>query len=269
VSPAEDFLGGMARASRERASGLDVRELERAVRDLAPSRQLELTHSFDLIAEIKRSSPAHGTLAREEGSVLAERARAYAEGGACALSVLTEPTRFDGALAHLALASGTCARPVMRKDFLVEPVQLFEARVASADGVLLIARLLADAELAEMIATARALGLFVLLEAFDAADLARAAAHVPPAGGPAFLLGVNARDLVTLAVDRERALALAARLPRGVPAVAESGIETATDARAAARAGYGLALVGTALMRAANPRARVEELLAAGREERT
>lgn len=270
MKPVTDFLSGMAHASRERARGLDLAELRRSVRDLPPPRPLRLTAgSFELIAEIKRSSPANGALAREDGAALARRAEAYAEGGACALSVLTEPTRFDGALEHVALARAACALPVMRKDFLVEPAQVLEARSAGADGVLLIARLLADNELAEMIAAARALGLFVLLEAFDEADLERAVAHVPRAGGPTFLLGVNARDLATLGVDSARAFALGTRLPRGVPAVAESGIETGADARAAARAGYGLVLVGTALMRAADPRARVAELLAAGREERT
>lgn len=263
-----DFLESMAEASRARACALDARELARVVRDLPPARPLALRRAFELVAEIKRTSPANGVLAREDGEALARRAHAYEAGGACALSVLTEPTRFGGALAHLALARGACALPVMRKDFLVTPAQVLEARAAGADGVLLIARLLADAALAEMLATARDLGLFVLLEAFDERDLERAAAHVPPAGGPAFLLGVNARDLATLAVDGARLLTLARHLPRGVPAVAESGLESPDDVGAAVRAGYRAALVGTTLMRAADPRARVAELLAAGREVR-
>jgi indole-3-glycerol phosphate synthase len=261
-----DFLSGMAGASRARARALDVRELERALRDLPPPRPLVLRRSFELIAEIKRSSPANGVLTREDDAALVRRARAYEAGGACALSILTEPTRFDGTLAHLALARGACELPVMRKDFLVAPAQLLEARAAGADGVLLIARLLTDAELTEMLAAARALGLFVLLEAFDEHDLERAALHVPSPGGPAFLLGVNARDLATLDVDRSRFSELARRLPRGVPAVAESGIESVDDARSAARAGYRALLVGTTLMRTADPRTCVAELLTAGRE---
>jgi len=269
MKPPRDFLDAMARSSRARAEALSGDELARLARDLAPPRPLVLAPAgFDVIAEIKRVSPALGALAREDEDGLARRARAYAAGGACALSVLTEPERFEGALAHLALARSVCALPVMRKDFLVAPAQLLEARVAGADGVLLIARLLADGLLAEMVALARSLGLFVLLEAFDQADLERALAHRPATAAPEFLVGVNARDLATLTIDRTRMLALARHLPGEVRAVAESGIASGADARAAARAGYRAALVGTELMRAADPRARLAELLGAGREQR-
>jgi indole-3-glycerol phosphate synthase len=264
MSSEAGFLGAMARASAARAERLDAPELARRARDLPPTRRLALGAGFELIAEIKRVSPALGTLAQEDDAALTRRARAYAEGGACALSVLTEPGRFGGALAHLALARDAGV-PVMRKDFLVAPAQVLEARAAGADGVLLIARLLSDARLVELLAVARELGLFVLLEAFDELDLERALAFRPATAGDEFLVGVNARDLATLGVDRERALALARLLPRGVPAVAESGIESDDDARAAVRAGYRLALVGTALMRAADPRARTAELMRAGR----
>jgi indole-3-glycerol phosphate synthase len=281
MKPQTGFLATMERESRARARALGSAqrsELVQRARDAAPARRLRLDpRGFDLLAELKRRSPANGVLATGGDENLRARARAYAAGGACALSVLTEPTRFDGALAHLGLARAASALPVMRKDFLVDPVQVLEARASGADGVLLVARLVPEALLSELLACAREHGLFVLVEAFDADDLARTLALRPreeeTEGGEeeetgAFFVGVNARDLVTLAVEPQRALELARRIPRGLPSVAESGIERPSDARAAARAGFSLALVGTALMRAPDPRALVEELLAAGREER-
>lgn len=270
MKPLDGFLGEMERTSRARvrALGSDARRaLARRARESAPPRPLRLDlRGFDLVAEIKRRSPALGELATEDEPALAARARAYAAGGAAALSILTEPTRFDGDLAHLELARAAVELPLLRKDFLVDPVQVLEARAHGADGVLLVTRMLDDVRLAELLACAREHGLFVLLEAFDEADLAR----VPPGReGDVLLVGVNTRDLATLAVRPERILALASKLPRGFAAVAESGIEGPADVRAAARAGYALALVGTALMRAPEPARAVAELVAAGREERT
>jgi len=223
---------------------------------------------FDLIAEIKRSSPAEGAL--QVDTDVAARARGYGMAGAAAVSVLTEPVRFGGSLDDLGAAA--CALyqhrvPAMRKDFLVDPWQVLEARAAGAGGVLLIVAMLADVVLAEMLATAREQGLFVLLEAFDEADLERAAGVLTAApGGPLLLVGVNTRDLRTLAVDPGRLARLAPRLPAGVPAVAESGLQVAADAAAAAALGYRLALVGTALMRAADPERLAAAMIAAGRQ---
>lgn len=269
-----DFLAEMARASRARARELAVRttraELARRARESAAPVGLALApEGFDVIAEVKFASPSAGELSDGAGADrAAARARAYAAAGACAVSVLTEPERFGGDLAHLEAAAGATRLPVMRKDFLVDPLQILEARAAGASGVLLIARLLPGSALQELLACARELHLFVLLEAFDEADLERCASVPLDAGGPGLLVGVNARDLATLAVDRRRSARLAARLPHGVPAVAESGIDGPEDARAAAAAGYELALVGTALMRAADPGAAIAALLAAGREGR-
>ena len=222
---------------------------------------------FDLIAEIKRISPAEGELG--PGDDVVGRAGVYAAAGAAAVSVLTEPARFGGNLGDLGAAA--CALypagvPAMRKDFLVDPWQILEARAAGAGGVLLIVAMLSDAALGELLATAREHGLFVLLEAFDEADLERAANFLGgAAGGVPVLVGVNTRDLRTLAVDPARLARLAPHLPPHVPAVAESGLHTAADAAAAAALGYRLALVGTALMRAADPGKHVAEMLAAGR----
>lgn len=265
------FLARMAEGSLARvraARGLQSEaELLAACREAPSSPPLRLGR-FELIAEIKRHSPAEGALASKVD--VAARARRYALAGAAAVSVLTEPERFGGSLEDLRTAAGVLhdeGIPAMRKDFLVDPWQVLEARIAGASGVLLIVAMLDDAVLAEMVATAREHGLFVLLEAFDEPDLERAARQLPGApGGPPVLVGVNTRDLRTLAVDPGRLARLAPCLPGGVPAVAESGLHTPADAAAAAALGYGVALVGTALMRAADPCALLAAMHAAGIE---
>lgn len=275
TSPAGAFLEQMAKASRERARALAARmspaTLERRALAAAPPPALTLSRlGFDLLAEVKFASPSNGRLATASGTGAAvERAGLYASAGAAAISVLTEPTRFAGDLAHLQAAARTVRVPVLRKDFLVDPLQVLEARAAGAGGVLLILRLLDDETLASLLDTARSCGLFTLLEAFDARDLERAGRVLedrPQAARNApILVGVNARDLETLAVDRERLLALAPSLPQGAVCVAESGIESVADTRAVAAAGYRLALVGSALMRAREPASAARELLSAGR----
>jgi indole-3-glycerol phosphate synthase len=182
--------------------------------------------------------------------------------------VVTEPSAFRGSLSDLEDAARAVKVPVMRKDFLVDPYQVLQARAAGAGVVLLILRLLDDARLVEMLDAAGQAGLAVLLEAFDADDLARAAAVTPLAGrlGIPVLVGVNARDLDTLSVDAARLGALADALPPDVPAVAESGIRSAEDAGRLAELGYRLALVGTALMRTPDPTGLVGDLLRAGRQ---
>jgi indole-3-glycerol phosphate synthase len=270
ISPADDrhamsdFLKLMAAASAERAA--DVPRYRSADLD-KPVVPLTLG-GFELIAEIKARSPAEGRLAGAAQDRVA-RARQYATGGAAAISVLTEPSRFDGELSHLSEVAGAVpALPVMRKDFLVEPAQVLEARAAGASGVLLIACMLSDAKLRAMLDTAFEHGLFVLLESFDAADIERLHAFLTPrdldaAAANRLLFGVNARDLRTLAVDPARLESLAARLPAG-PTVAESGLRTAADAAAAALYGYTLALVGTALMRSEDPAALIGAMRRAG-----
>jgi indole-3-glycerol phosphate synthase len=268
----EDFLAAMARASRERV----VREralhpqqrLQAQAEATPPPPRLALSKSgFDLIAEVKLRSPVAGALGDADADISA-RVRDYADAGAAAISVLTEPSRFDGALSHLArAASGLAGRiPVMRKDFLVDAYQVHEARAAGAGGVLLILRMLPRAELELLVEAASQLGLFALLEAFDEADLQLAAELVRlHARHASLLVGVNCRDLVTLKVVPGRLEALAPLLPRAVPCVAESGVATERDAARVAAAGYDLALVGSALMQAADPLSQAATLLAAGR----
>jgi indole-3-glycerol phosphate synthase len=255
-------------ARRERSEAALERETRHA--PAAPALRLD-PRGFDLIAEFKLRSPAAGRLGAAAQSV-GSRVTEYARAGAAAVSVLTEPARFDGALEHLASAASALAPlgvPVMRKDFLVDPYQVLEARAAGAGGVLAIVRMLSRAELDALLDCARALGLFVLLEAFDAHDLElaceRIAAHTAPSP---LLAGVNCRDLATLEVSPRRLLELAPLLPPAVPCVAESGVNSAADARAIAAAGYQLALVGSALMRGDDPSALARTLLAAGRSAR-
>jgi len=266
----------MAARSRVRAEAAEHRRpaepLARRVAGLPPPPPLRLSaQGFDLIAEVKRRSPSVGTLASSSLKI-ATQARNYARGGAAAVSVLTEPAEFAGDLEHLKEAAAASAPvPAMRKDFLVSPYQLLEARAAGAGGALLIAAMLSDHELRAMLQAAVGLGLFALVEVFDLPDLRRAVGHIA-ATGPAvqdgrcrMLLGVNCRDLRTLEVDFGRFAALAPHLPRGVPCVAESGVESAAQAARVAGLGYGVALVGSALMRAPDPGSLARELLAAGR----
>ncbi|HXQ32054.1 MAG TPA: hypothetical protein VN790_08845 [Steroidobacteraceae bacterium] len=269
-----DFLAGMARASGARVAEAREQEPDAALRlraigaPAAPPLRLDRT-GFDLIAELKLRSPAQGILAAV-GDDIERRVRAYARAGAAIVSVLTEPDRFAGSLAHLARASTALAAlgvPAMRKDFLVDPYQLLETRAAGAGGALLIVRMLGRSQLAELIAAAAELKLFVLLEAFDAADVATAAELAAGWRGrrEECLLGINSRDLATLEVAPQRLESLGSLLPGAFPRVAESGVVTAADAGRLAGCGFTLALVGSALMLAADPEALARDMIASGR----
>ncbi|MBS0365945.1 MAG: indole-3-glycerol-phosphate synthase TrpC [Proteobacteria bacterium] len=268
-----DFLTQMAAGSRARAYATlarhSIEELTALAQAAPAAPALRLDPSgFDLIAEMKLRSPAAGRLSgpREDP---AQRVAGYAAAGAAAVSILTEPTRFDGSLDHLAAAAPVLAAravPAMRKDFLVDPCQVLEARIAGAGGVLVILRLLPRPEIEALLACAAQQGLFVLLEAFDAADIELLHELLAIPGPRARLLaGVNCRDLSTLAIVPRRLIELAPLLPQGVPRVAESGVLGADDARRVAQAGYQLALVGSALMQGGDPVPLARALLAAGR----
>ena len=268
----EDFLAGMAASSARRVAAARERvpEAQLMQRALASARPPALQLSaagFDVIAELKLRSPALGALDAGAPDVEA-RIAGYAEHGAAAVSVLTEPDRFDGALEHLERASRVLQGriPAMRKDFLFDAYQIAEARVAGAGGVLVILRMLARPALEALLQRAAELELFVLLEAFDERDIALGAELVERhCATLSLLLGVNCRDLVTLQVVPGRLEALAARLPDTVPRVAESGVDTPQAAAQLAQAGYQLALIGGALMKAADPAQLLGAILAAGR----
>lgn len=268
-----DFLTQMARSSAARVAEAARREpigaLERRARATPAPPPLRLSPSgFDVIAELKLRSPAAGALEGGETD-RPGRVAAYARAGAAAVSVLTEPSRFDGDLEHLREAAavlGALGVPAMRKDFLVDPYQVLEARAAGAGGVLLILRMLERARLAQMLEAAAAQGLFVLLEAFDGRDLELAAELLEgPRRSAPVLIGINCRDLVTLSVVPGRFADLAGLLPRGVPAVAESGVATPADACRVRGLGYRLALIGTALMASTDSTALLSQILAAAR----
>jgi len=270
---AADFLAGMAASSRERSEAaqarMSARELRARIADLPAAPVLRLDH-FDLIAEVKLRSPAVGLLKTAAEEDIGARVSGYALAGAAAVSILTEPSRFDGSLADLengARALRALGIPAMRKDFLVDGYQVLEGRAAGAGGVLAIIRMLDRPALELLVDTALELGMFVLLEAFDEADIEIAHALIAArrAHRHLLLVGVNSRDLVTLKVVPGRLDALAASLPRDVKRVAESGVATAADAARAAANGYDLALVGSALMSAGDPAALARDMLAAGR----
>jgi indole-3-glycerol phosphate synthase len=257
----------LVREARSRLPEARLRSL--AASTPSPLRAPAATRGFDLIAELKLRSPSMGDLSERTSDPL-QRLEDYARGGAAIASVLTEPERFDGRLEHLQQAATRLrphAVPAMRKDFLVDPYQVVEARAHGGSGVLLIVRMVPRARLVEMLDCAAEQGLFVLLEAFDRNDLAIAAdvAAERRARAEQVLMGLNCRDLESLAIDFGRFAQLREALPAQWPAVAESGVITAQDARRVVELGYRYALVGTSLMQRADPSAAVAELLAAGR----
>jgi len=207
----------------------------------------------NVIAEHKRRSPSRGAI--REDLAPADVARRYAAAGAAALSVLTEEAFFGGRIEHLVQAREATRLPVLRKDFVVDPWQVFEARAAGADALLLIVAALGDAELERLLATTREAGLEALVEVHDRAELDRALA----AG--AAIVGVNQRDLRTLAVTPGAAAALAPAIPDEVVAVAESGIRTGADVRRLRDAGFDAFLVGEHLMSAPDPGAALRTLI--------
>jgi indole-3-glycerol phosphate synthase len=252
------YLADIVAAHRARADadGRDLAALlEQAASTPAPRDFVgALTGSgLSCIAEIKRRSPSKGDL--DPGLQPDLVAKDYVTGGAACLSVLTDVEFFGGSPDDLVAARAASGLPVLRKDFTVQEADVADARLMGADAVLLIAAALSDAELQACSARAEALGLAALVEVHDEEELARAL------GAGAGLVGVNQRDLRTFQVDHERARAMAAHIPSGVVAVAESGIRNAADAQRLAAAGYDAILVGETLMRAADRPAQLRELV--------
>lgn len=231
-------------------------ELHARAADAAPTRgfarALRSPAEVRVLAEIKRRSPSAGAI--RAGADPAEIARAYAAGGAAALSVLTDQEYFDGSLAALAAAREAVELPLLRKDFIVDPLQVVEARAAGADAVLLIVRILEDAQLVELGGLAKELGLDTLVEVHDRDELSRALA----AG--ASLVGINNRDLRTFTTNLDLSLEVAPTVAEGVTLVAESGIRTAEDVRRLGEAGVDAVLVGESLMRQPDVRAAAAAL---------
>jgi indole-3-glycerol phosphate synthase len=216
-----------------------------------------------LIAEIKKASPSKGLLRHKFDPL--ELASIYAENGATAISVLTDKKYFQGSLAYLSQIRAQLQsslgedRPVLlRKDFIVHPYQVYEARAAGADALLLIAAVLGDREMANMLALTRKLRMAALIEVHDKQELERVLPLAPR------LIGVNNRDLRDFSVDLNTCLTLRQDVPAGICFVAESGIHTSTDVARLGRAGVDAVLVGEALVKAGNVGQKVREL--AGRQ---
>jgi len=254
------LLAEARRRSRADARVVPLAELRRDVGRLPPARRLEARLRYgervSVIAEVKRASPSAGTfdVVGPGSAAVAEMVRGYAGAGAAAVSVLTEPTRFGGSDDDL-VAAARIGVPLLRKDFIVDPYGVWQARALGADAVLLIARAMDDRLLRDLLGQAGEAGLDALVEVHDAAELERAL------NVDATLIGVNARDLATLAVDPEATLPLLRRAREcGATVVAESGIEGAGDVARAAEAGAAAVLVGTSVLRAADPVAALRRL---------
>ena len=261
-SPTADLLATIVAATRRIVEVREAREPLSAVArraehvDREPRRLLRVLSREDgvnVIAECKRRSPSRGVLRAAYDPVAI--ARGYAAAGAAAISVLTEPTFFDGALDHLQGVSAAVEAPVLRKDFILSEYQLVEAKAAGADAVLLIVAVLDRKQLAGLAATAAALGLDVLVEVHDEPELDAALA----AGSR--IIGVNNRNLRTLVVDVDASNRLVARIPRDVIAVSESGLRSADEITRLRRAGYRAFLIGERLMVEPEPGEALRELL--------
>jgi len=250
------LMAGAARAATERARVHHV-EVERAAAEWTPRgsmfRDRLLQPGVQVIAECKRRSPSKGVL-REDYDPAAI-ARGYASAGAAALSILTEPTFFDGTLEHLAAVRAAVDLPLLRKDFISDEYQLIEARAAGADAVLLIVAGLDDEQLLQLLRRAEAEGFAVLVEVHSREELRRAI------GAGATLVGVNSRNLKTLTVDLRLHEELVLGIPAGTIAVAESGLTSGADLKRLREAGYDAFLIGERFMSVADPGHALASLL--------
>lgn len=246
------------RQQREPLAALARRAAARPPRPGVFRAALAAGNRVNIIAECKRRSPSRGVLRADYDPVAV--ATAYAAAGAAAISVLTEPTFFDGALEHLAAVRDAVETPLLRKDFIVCDYQLLEARAAGADAVLLIVAALSRDEIERLLHAAAGLGLDVLTEVHDARELDVAI----EVGAP--IIGVNNRNLRTLTVDVHASEALVARIPRGVVAVSESGLKTRDDLQRLTALGYGAFLVGERFMTASDPGEALRALIASSPE---
>jgi indole-3-glycerol phosphate synthase len=241
------------RREREPLVALERRAMKRTPRGAQFEAALGAAGRVNIIAECKRRSPSRGVLAPVYDPVAI--ARQYTAAGVAAISVLTEPTFFDGALEHLDAVRAHVETPLLRKDFIVDEYQILEARANGADAILLIVAALAQADLVTLQQFARVHGLAALVEVHDAEELLRAT----DAG--ASLVGVNNRNLRTLAVDVDASFALAARLPAGVIGVSESGLKSRADLDRLAAAGYRAFLIGERFMTDPDPAEAIRALV--------
>lgn len=259
----ESIIDGVREDLTGRQAKVSVSELESAIRDVAPALPAAANlrnAKFSVISEVKRSSPSKGHLA--DITLPQSLASQYAEGEAAVVSVLTEERRFGGTLADLDIVRAHIEIPILRKDFMVTEYQILESRAHGADVILLIVAGLDQTQLRDFNDMALGLGMSVLVEIHDEAELDRAMEIEP------VLLGVNARNLKTLEVDLAVCKRIIPMIPKEIVAVAESGIASVDDVIMLARGGADAILVGEALVRGGGPSETVREWKQAGTEER-
>ena len=254
----ERIVAANAPALDERKAQHPIEEIESAALACLPARSLALAlqgEDVSVIAEVKKASPSKGVFRRRFNAV--ELARTYAAYGAAAISVLTEPHFFQGSLTTLrrvVRALGESRPPVLRKDFIVDPYQVFEARACGADCILLIANLLDETKLKALLELSHELGMDCLVEVHDEAELERAL------NADTRVIGINNRDLHTFEVDLANFERLRPRIPEGHVVVAESGIRDARDVQRLRESGADAVLVGEALVMSSNAGLKLREL---------
>jgi indole-3-glycerol phosphate synthase len=262
MSSLDELVAGALQDARRRQEEVPLETLRTRLSDregARPFNEALVRPGLSLIAEFKRRSPSAGELRSDVG--VAETVRAYERGGAAALSILTEERRFGGSLHDLRAAREASELPILRKDFIVDPYQLYESAANGADAVLLIVGALEDDLLAELYAEARQLDLDCLVEVHDEAELERALAI------DVDVLGINNRDLASFTVDVETTVRLLTDVPAGKTVVSESGYESREQLDELERIGVDAVLIGEALMRADDPEVAVRDLT--GDEEAT
>lgn len=255
-----NILDKITATKRREAEGAHRLGIDAMVRDAAlrcPHRPVSLRESVTrskggIIAEFKRRSPSRSTISLGAGP--GETTAGYERGGAAGCSVLTDTPYFGGSLTDLAVARSSVTLPLLRKDFMVDPYQVYEARAYGADAILLIAAILSCDEIREMTATAHSLGLEVLLELHDADELGKVIDEVD-------LVGVNNRNLTDFTVDIQTSLRLLPHLPSRTVKISESGIESPEAIRRLSEAGYDGFLIGTAFMATDSPAESLRSLL--------
>ncbi len=241
----------------ERKKIFSIRKMEERISNVSPPRDLMEAISqyapMALIAEIKFASPSAGVIKTDVDP--RQIASEYESAGASAISVLTEPNFFKGDLSYLGLVKGKTSLPVLQKDFIIDPFQIFEGRAAGADAVLLIAAILERKQLEDFVVLAMELQMTPLVEVHDEYDLEKTSTLALP------LIGINNRDLKTFGVDLKTTLRLKRRIPPRTKVISESGIKSSQDVRLLREAGVDGILVGEILMRSSDPTLKIRELL--------
>ncbi len=255
MSTLDELVAAAREATQRRRTELPVEQLQQRLgtrTGYRPFKEALVRPGLSLIAEFKRRSPSRGEIS--PGAKVTDTVAAYERGGAAAVSVLTQERDFGGSLEDLRAARTAASLPILRKDFIVESYQVYEAAVAGADAVLLIVAALEDDALRELYREAGALDLDCLVEVHEVADLERALAL------DVDVIGINNRDLRDLSVDTQTTSELMTDVPAGKTVVAESGYETRDQLDELERIGVDAVLVGEALMRSGDPEGMVREL---------